>query len=113
MLRGAKSADSIPLFYLSKRHVRKGVVELKGVPHTIKIERRGNELVVHLALLEGPHATLPGGILLHSEGWVDIGYGLKMYLVIATVNTILRPAKMVTEANRGLLKRLFGRKEQP
>ena len=51
---------------------------MKAVPHTIKVERRGNELVVHLALLEGPHATLPGGILLHSEGWVDIGYGLKM-----------------------------------
>lgn len=82
------------------------------MPHTIKVERRGNELVVHLALLEGPHATLPGGILLHSEGWVDIGYGLKMYLVIATVNTFLRPVKMVAE-NRGFLKRLFGRRPQP
>ncbi len=86
---------------------------MRAVPHTIKVERRGNELVVHLALLEGPHATLPGGILLHSEGWVDIGYGLKMYLVIATVNTMLRPVKMVAEGNRGILKRLFGRKDQP
>jgi hypothetical protein len=89
------------------------VHEMKAVPHTIKVERHGNELVVHLALLEGPHATLPGGLLLHSEGWVEIGYGLKMYLVIATVNTYLRPVKMVTEGNRGILKRLFGRKEQP
>ncbi len=85
---------------------------MRAVPHTIKVERRGNELVVHLALLEGPHATLPGGILLHSEGWVEIGYGLKMYLVIATVNTALRPVKMVTE-RRGVFKRLFGKKEQP
>jgi len=86
---------------------------LKAVPHTIKVERRGNELVVHLALLEGPHATLPGGILLHSEGWVDIGYGLKMYLVIATVNTQIRPLKMIPEGKPGLLGRLLGKKEQP
>ena len=86
---------------------------MKAVPHTIKIERRGNELVVHLALLEGPHATLPGGILLHSEGWVDIGYGLKMYLVIATVNTHLRPSKMIPGGRPGILKRLLGRKDQP
>jgi len=86
---------------------------LKAVPHTIKVERRGNELVVHLALLEGPHATLPGGILLHSEGWVDIGYGLKMYLVIATVNTQIRPLKMIPEGKSGILRRLLGKKEQP
>jgi len=86
---------------------------LKAVPHTIKVERRGNELVVHLALLEGPHATLPGGILLHSEGWVDIGYGLKMYLVIATVNTQIRPLKMIREGKPGILRRLLGKKEQP
>jgi len=86
---------------------------LKAVPHTIKVERRGNELVVHLALLEGPHATLPGGILLHSEGWVDIGYGLKMYLVIATVNTQIRPLKMIPEGKPGILRRLLGKKEQP
>ena len=86
---------------------------MKAVPHTIKVERRANELVVHLALLEGPHATLPGGILLHSEGWVDIGYRLKMYLVIATVNTQLRPVKMIQEGKPGLLKRLLGKKEQP
>jgi len=86
---------------------------LKAVPHTIKVERRGNELVVHLALLEGPHATLPGGILLHSEGWVDIGYGLKMYLVIATVNTQIRPLKMIREGKPGILRRLLGKREQP
>jgi len=88
-------------------------ITLKAVPHTIKVERRGNELVVHLALLEGPHATLPGGILLHSEGWVDIGYGLKMYLVIATVNTQIRSLKMIPEGKPGILRRLFGKKEQP
>ena len=86
---------------------------MKAVPHTNKVERRGNELVVHLALLEGPHATLPGGILLHSEGWVDIGYGLKMYLVIATVNTQIRPLKMIREGKPGILRRLLGKKEQP
>ena len=86
---------------------------MKAVPHTIKVERRGNELVVHLALLEGPHATLPGGILLHSEGWVDIGYGLKMYLVIATVNTQIRPLKMIREGKPGILRRLLGKREQP
>jgi hypothetical protein len=82
------------------------------LPYTIKIERSHNELVVHLALLEGPHAKLPGGVLLHSEGWIDIGYGLKMFLVIARSNTTYRPGTRIEE-KRGLLGRLFGRKEQP
>ena len=85
---------------------------MKGMPHTIKIERKGNELVVHLALLEGPHTRLPNGILLHSEGWVDIGYGLKMFLVIGSANTTYRPSMRIEE-KRGLFSRLRGRKEQP
>ena len=87
---------------------------LKGMPHTIKVERKGNELIVHLSLLEGPHAKLPDGVLLHSEGWVNIGYGLKMLLVIATLNTTYRSARLeYSEQKRGFLNRLFGRKEQP
>jgi hypothetical protein len=84
---------------------------LKGMPHTIKIERRENELVVHLALLDGPHARLPQGVLLHSEGWVDIGYGLRMFLVIGSANTTYRPPTL--EEKPGWRDRLFGRKPQP
>ncbi len=85
---------------------------MKGVPHTVKIERRENELVVHLALLDGPHAKLPYGVLLHSEGWVDIGYGLKMFLVIGSANTTYNPSKL--EEKKGLLSRLLSRRsEQP
>ncbi|OLD02158.1 hypothetical protein AUG19_06700 [archaeon 13_1_20CM_2_54_9] len=86
---------------------------MKGMPHTVKVERRGNELIVHLALLEGPHPKLPGGVLLHSEGWVDIGYGLKMFLVVATVNTTIRSFKTITEEKRSFAQRLFGRKSPP
>jgi len=84
---------------------------LKGMPHTIKIERRENELVVHLALLDGPRPRLPHGVLLHSEGWVDIGYGLKMFLVIGSSNTTYRP--LALEEKRGWRERLLGRKQQP
>jgi len=84
---------------------------LKGMPHTIKIERQENELVVHLALLDGPRARLPHGVLLHSEGWVDIGYGLKMFLVIGSSNTTYRP--LALEEKRGWRDRLLGRKQQP
>jgi hypothetical protein len=88
------------------------VVAVKGMPHTIKIERRENELVVHLALLDGPRAKLPQGVLLHSEGWVDIGYGLKMFLVIGSSNTTYRPPLL--EQERGFISRLLGKKpEQP
>ena len=86
---------------------------MKGMPHTIKVERHGNELIVHLALLEGPHTKLPGGVLLHSEGWVDIGYGLKMFLVIGSVNTTIRSFKTIVDEKRSLAQRLFGRKNQP
>jgi hypothetical protein len=85
---------------------------LKGMPHTIKIERRENELVVHLALLDGPRAKLPRGVLLHSEGWVDIGYGLKMFLVIGSANTTYNPPKL--DEKKGLFSRLLSRRsEQP
>ena len=59
---------------------------MRGMPHTVKVERHQNELIVHVALLHGPDARLPGGVLLHTEGWVDIGYGLKMFLVIGSGN---------------------------
>jgi hypothetical protein len=85
---------------------------LKGMPHTIKIERRENELIVHLALLDGPRAKLPQGVLLHSEGWVDIGYGLRMFLVVGSANTTFQPPKL--EEKRGFFGRLLGKKpEQP
>ena len=88
------------------------VLFLRGMPHTIKIERKENELVVHLALLDGPHAKLPHGVLLHSEGWVDIGYGLRMFLVIGSANTTFVPPKL--EEKRSLRERLFGKTpEQP
>ncbi len=56
------------------------------MPRTIKIERKGNELVVDLALIDSSRPTFPDGILLHTEGWVDIGYGIKMFLVIGSAN---------------------------
>ena len=91
---------------------RRTVLYLRGMPHTIKIERKENELVVHLALLDGPHAKLPHGVLLHSEGWVDIGYGLRMFLVIGSANTTFVPPKL--EEKRSLRERLFGKtSEQP
>ncbi len=88
-----------------------GAKSMRGMPHTLRVERRNNELVVHVALLHGPDARLPGGVLLHSEGWVDIGHGLKMFLVIASVNTSYRLKNI--EEKKGLLQRLFARKRQP
>ncbi len=85
---------------------------MRGMPHTLRVERRNNELVVHVALLHGPDAKLPGGVLLHSEGWVDIGYGLKMFLVIGSGNISYHPGKQIEE-KKGLLQRLFARKQQP
>jgi hypothetical protein len=83
---------------------------MRGMPHTVKVERHQNELVVHVALLHGPDARLPGGVLLHTEGWVDIGYGLKMFLVIGSGNISYHPKEI--EAKKGLLQRLFARKPQ-
>src|SRR5437667_9073172 len=67
---------------------------MRGMPHTVKVERHQNELVVHVALLHGPDARLPGGVLLHTEGWVDIGYGLKMFLVIGSGNISYHPKEI-------------------
>jgi hypothetical protein len=87
------------------------VAEMRGMPHTVKVERHQNELVVHVALLHGPDAKLPGGVLLHTEGWVDIGYGLKMYLVIGSGNITYHPKQI--EEKKSLLQRLFSKKQQP
>jgi hypothetical protein len=84
---------------------------MRGMPHTVKVERHQNELVVHVALLHGPDAKLPGGVLLHTEGWVDIGYGLKMYLVIGSGNITYHPKQI--EDKKSLIQRLFPKKEQP
>src|SRR5213083_1858227 len=73
---------------------------MRGMPHTVKVERHQNELVVHVALLHGPDARLPGGVLLHTEGWVDIGYGLKMFLVIGSGNISYHPKEI--EEKKGL-----------
>ena len=81
---------------------------MKGMPHIIRVERHQNELVVHVALLHGPDAKLPGGVLLHTEGWVDIGYGLKMYLVIGSGNISYHPMEM--DEKKSLRQRLFARK---
>ena len=82
---------------------------MRGMPHTVKVERHQNELVVHVALLHGPEAKLPGGVLLHTEGWVDIGYGLKMFLVIGSGNISHHPKEI--EEKKGLLQRLFPKKQ--
>src|SRR6266516_6050049 len=92
------------------KHEKSGieVSEMRGMPHTVKVERHQNELVVHVALLHGPDARLPGGVLLHTEGWVDIGYGLKMFLVIGSGNISYHPKEI--EEKKGLLQRLFARR---
>ncbi len=82
------------------------------MPHTVKVERRNNELVIHEALLNGPDARLPNGVLLHSEGWVNIGHGLKMFLVIGSENMSYRQGRN-REEKRGLFQRLFAKKQQP
>jgi hypothetical protein len=84
--------------------------KVRGMPHTVRVERHQNELVVHVALLHGPDAKLPGGVLLHTEGWVDIGYGLKMYLVIGSGNITYHPKEI--EEKKGVLQRLFPKKQQ-
>jgi hypothetical protein len=90
---------------------------LKGVPHTIKVERHGNELVVHLVLLGEPHPHWPSGIILSSEGWVDIGYGLHLFLAVAhgVPQHVAHPKlEYVGERKKGFRERLFGKRpEQP
>ena len=83
------------------------------MPHTIKIERKGNELVVHLALIDSPRPTFPDGVLLHTEGWVDIGYGMKMFLVIGAANRTYHNDPLLLHEKRGRFSWLRPKKTQP
>ncbi len=82
---------------------------LRGIPHTIKVERKGNELIVHIALTERPSWDRTG-VILASEGWQDIGYGLKMQLTIASTNVILQKERIKLIQKPGILNRLRGKK---
>jgi hypothetical protein len=83
---------------------------LKGIPHTIKVQRMKNELVIHIALTERSNWDKTG-VILASEGWQDIGYGLKMQLTIASTNvTILAKERIRLVQKPGLLNRLRGKK---
>jgi len=88
---------------------RHGDSDLRGMPHTIKVERKGNELIVHIALTERPSWDRTG-VILASEGWQDIGYGLKMQLTIASTNIILQNERIKLIQKPGILNRLRGRK---
>jgi len=83
--------------------------DLRGLPHTIKVERRGNELIVHIALTERPSWDRTG-VILASEGWQDIGYGLKMQLTIASTNVVLQKERIKLIQKPGILNRLRGKK---
>src|SRR2546427_11451703 len=82
---------------------------LRGIPHTIKVERKGNELIVHIACTESPSWDRTG-VILASEGWQDIGYGLKMQLTIASTNIILQNERIKLIQKPGILDRLRGKK---
>jgi hypothetical protein len=86
-----------------------GDCDLRGIPHTIKVERKGNELIVHIALTERPSWGRTG-VILASEGWQDIGYGLKMQLTIASTNVILQNERIKLIQKPGVLNRLRGKK---
>ena len=86
-----------------------GDFDLRGIPHTIKVERKGNELIVHIALTERPSWDRTG-VILASEGWQDIGYGLKMQLTIASTNIILQNERIKLIQKPGILNRLRGKK---
>src|SRR5437660_11320690 len=94
------------------KHERSGIEGsgMRGMPHTVKVERHQNELVVHVALLHGRDARLAGGVFLDTEGWVDIGYGLKMFLVIGCGNISYHPKEI--EEKKHSLQSLFARKPQ-
>jgi hypothetical protein len=69
-----------------------------------------NELVIHIALTERSNWDKTG-VILASEGWQDIGYGLKMQLTIASTNvTILSKERIKLIQKPGLLNRLRGKK---
>jgi hypothetical protein len=82
---------------------------LKGIPHTIKVQRLKNELVIHIALTEraGWDKT---GVILASEGWQDIGFGLKMQLTIASTNIVLGKERIKLVQKPGIINRLRGKK---
>jgi hypothetical protein len=82
---------------------------LKGIPHTIKVERVKNELVIHIALTERPSWDKTG-VVLASEGWQNIGYGLKMQLTIASTNVILGKERIKLVQKPGIMNRLRGKK---
>jgi len=82
---------------------------LRGIPHTIKVERKGNELIVHIALTERKSWDR-SGVILASEGWQDIGYGLKMQLTIASTNIVLQKERIKLIQKPGILNRLRGKK---
>ena len=86
-----------------------GNYDLKGIPHTIKVERKGNELIVHIALTERKSWDR-SGVILASEGWQDIGYGLKMQLTIASTNIVLHNERIKLLQKPGILNRLRGKK---
>src|SRR5205807_9620553 len=83
--------------------------DLRGIPHTIKVERKGNELIVHIALTERKSWDHTG-VILASEGWQDIGYGLKMQLTIASTNIVLQKERIKLIQKPGILNRLRGKK---
>ena len=83
--------------------------DLRGIPHTIRVERKGNELIVHIALTERPDWDRTG-VILASEGWQNIGYGLKMQLTIASTNIALPKERIKLVQKPGVLNRLRGKK---
>ncbi|OLD13797.1 MAG: hypothetical protein AUI93_00490 [Crenarchaeota archaeon 13_1_40CM_3_52_10] len=92
-----------------ERRSSHGDYNLRGIPHTIKVERKGNELIVHIALTERKSWDHTG-VILASEGWQDIGYGLKMQLTIASTNIVLQKERIKLIQKPGILNRLRGKK---
>jgi hypothetical protein len=82
---------------------------LKGIPHTIKVQRTKNELVIHIALTERSNWDKTG-VILASEGWQDIGFGLRMQLTIASTNIVLGRERIKLVQKPGIMNRLRGKK---
>ena len=109
VFRGLTSLDqNVVHISLEGRSIH-GDCDLRGIPHTIKVERKGNELIVHIALTERKSWDHTG-VILASEGWQDIGYGLKMQLTIASTNIILQKERIKLIQKPGILNRLRGKK---
>ena len=66
-------------------------------------------MIVHIAITERP-AWDKTGVILASEGWTDIGYGLKMQLTIASTNIVLGKERIKLIQKPGFLNRLRGKK---